>query len=413
MPSEPIKLQTAFADYTLESIIGEGGAGRVYSGRNAVGEPVAIKLLTNASKDKRQRFKNEIGFLASVKHPNLVPVLDHGYSVENKVSGPFYVMPRFQESLRDLIHKGLRPDDVLPAFSQILDGIEAAHFHGAIHRDIKPENILVKGEGKILAIADFGVAEFTDDAMITLVETGPQQRLANFQYAAPEQRTKGQKSGKASDIYAIGLILNEMFTGIVPHGTSYKLISNTSPEHAYLDDLVAQMIAQSPISRPNSIEDVKNRIQKFKFDAVQKQKISQISSTVIPQGEIDDPLAYEPPVIIVVSWENNMLSIKLNQKISAGWAEVLKFRLGSYSSTMSVTPSSFNFAGDLAKVSVSEGEAQRVVDFFKQWLPRATSVYKMEQEAELQRRQRQLQEKLAQDRAREEQLLRVNNSLTF
>jgi serine/threonine protein kinase len=101
-------------------------------------------------------------------------------------------------------------------FSQILDGVEAAHLQNVIHRDLKPENILCDQNFATIAIADFGTARFTEDILATAIETGPSQRLANFQYAAPEQRTVGGDVQATADIYALGLMLNELFTGSVP-----------------------------------------------------------------------------------------------------------------------------------------------------------------------------------------------------
>ena len=129
-----------------------------------------------------------------------------------------------------------------------------------MHRDLKPENILHDRRNDRLAIADFGVAQFSEDLIATLVETAPTQRLANFQYAAPEQRTPGGTITAQTDIYALGLILNEMFTGNVPHGTQFRVIGDVAPAFAFLDPLILQMLAQSPSERPGSIGDIKGSI---------------------------------------------------------------------------------------------------------------------------------------------------------
>ena len=150
-------------------------------------------------------------------------------------------MRRYQCSLRKLMGDGISSDAVLPLFSNILDGVEAAHLKGVVHRDLKPENILYDGDSGTLAIADFGTARFTEDIVATLVETGDEQRLANFQYAAPEQRKPGQPVGVPADLYALGLILNEMFTGVVPQGTEYQPISSVSEEDAFLDEVIAML----------------------------------------------------------------------------------------------------------------------------------------------------------------------------
>jgi serine/threonine protein kinase len=131
-----------------------------------------------------------------------------------------------------------------------------------------------------------------------MVETKPTERLANFQYAAPEQRSAGAKVTLAADIYALGLILNELFTRATPHGTDYRQIGAVAPELAFLDPTVAQMIKQSADERPTSIAAVKQLIQKYRADAVSQQKLSAIDKTVIKASEIDDPLAIEPPRLV-------------------------------------------------------------------------------------------------------------------
>lgn len=213
----PLLFETAFSSYVADELIGEGGAGKVYAAKAGDGTAVAVKLLAEdrASKDKRSRFKNEIAFLEKNKHGSIVMVLDYGLLQSKPLSGPFYVMPRYDTSLRGLMREGISPDSVLPLFSQLLDGVEAAHLQGVVHRDLKPENVLYQRTSRTLAIADFGIARFTEDLLATWVETAPAQRMANFQYAAPEQRVQGQNVGVPADMYALGLMLNELFTGVV------------------------------------------------------------------------------------------------------------------------------------------------------------------------------------------------------
>jgi serine/threonine protein kinase len=260
----PIDLETTFDTYRLDEVIGEGGCGRVYGGQGLDGSPVAIKVLNkNVSSDKRRRFKNELAFLSRNQHKNIVTAIDHGIALSGSVIGPFYVMPRYHTSLRGLMAAGIKPDHVLPYFSQILDGVEAAHLLGIIHRDLKPENILFNQNSDTLAIADFGAARFVEDLMITTVETGPAQRLANFQYAAPEQRTPNTPVGHTADIWALGMILNEMYTASVPHGTEYQTISQSAPAFGFLDEIVRLAIRQDPAERQASVEEVKVQIMKY------------------------------------------------------------------------------------------------------------------------------------------------------
>lgn len=404
----PVPYETTFGTYLVDEQLGEGGAGRVYGGVAPDRSPVAIKVLTNSSADKRARFQNEIAFLQANRHPNIVTVIDHGLAVNGKISFPFYVMPRYEGSMRNLLRKRIAQNSVLPFFSQVLDGVEAAHLKGVVHRDLKPENILYQEQ--TLAIADFGTARFTEDLLIALVQTGPADRLANFLYAAPEQRVQGAKVTASADIYALGLMLNEMFTGAVPHGTDYVKIGAVSQQHEYLDPIVERMLRQSATDRLASISDVKTLLIKAGAEALSLQRISTIDQAVIKVGEIDEPLAFEPPKLIAADWNGGVLRLTLDRPVTRAWIQALQ-NMGNFSSVMGKTPSTFSFSGDQATVGARENEAQRIIDFFKQWLPAATQNLRHNLEAEVQRRETQQREKLRQERVAEQQRIEVNSRL--
>jgi serine/threonine protein kinase len=410
----PINVQTAFGSYTLDEIIGEGGSGRVYAGSSADGQAVAIKLLSQerASRDKKARFKREIAFLLRNTHANIVTVTDFGVASDPKLSGSFYVMKRYDTSLRQLISAGLQPSKALSLFLKILDGVEAAHLRGTVHRDLKPENVLSDSQGSSPVVADFGIASFTEDLLVTSAETAPTQRLANFQYAAPEQRTAGRQITSAADIYALGLMLNEMFTGSVPHGTEFRTISQVSSEVGYLDQIVAQMLRQNPSERPASIAIVKDLLQRHQAEQVSLQKLSQITREVVKVDEIDDPLALEPPKIVGVNWNNGSLTIKLDRPVNEAWINALR-NMGNYSSAMNRGPETFQFKGTEARVSSNDHEAQNIINHFKGWLPQATRVLKQHLEQKAAHEAHQRAEALRRAKEAEERLIRVNKNLTF
>ncbi len=166
---KPVSFETTFGVYVVDELIGEGGAGRVYGGVGPDGTPIALKVLAEerTTDDKRRRFKNELSFLARNKHPNIVTVIDRGVARGGKIAGLFYVMHRYQSSLRHLMNERISPDDVLPFFSDILDGIEAAHFQDVVHRDLKPENVLYNRDPRTLAIADFGTELLPGNRTVT------------------------------------------------------------------------------------------------------------------------------------------------------------------------------------------------------------------------------------------------------
>lgn len=408
----PILFETTFGAYRADELIGEGGAGRVYGGTDAEAAPVAIKVLARdrATADRRRRFKNEIAFLDRRSHPSLVKVIDHGIATGPETGGPFYVMRRYDGSLRDPMRAGLQPAEAMRLFSLVLDGVEAAHLHGAVHRDLKPENILYEGSSGTIAIADFGVASFTDDVVVTLVETSPDQRLANFQYAAPEQRVRGAGVGRPADIYALGLILNEMFTGNVPHGTGYRLIGQVAADFAYLDEIVERMLRQGPQERPDSINAVKMEIQRRQADVVSLQKLSKIDGAVIKSAEIDEPLAEVPPRLVDYDWNNGQLELILDRTVNQQWVNALQ-NMGAYKSLMGKGPDRFFFRGNRAVIQATEHEVQQLIDYFKEWLPAGTRKLKASLEEDARQAEARQREALYREREAEEQRLRIRRNV--
>lgn len=101
-----------------------------------------------------------------------------------------------------------------------------------------------------VVLADFGIAHFSEDVLLSAVETDNQERLANFSYAAPEQRVRGAKVGASTDIWALGLILNELFTGKLILGKGHELIASVAPDYVEFDDLIELMLRQSLEERP-------------------------------------------------------------------------------------------------------------------------------------------------------------------
>jgi serine/threonine protein kinase len=139
---------TPFGTYRAVKILGEGGSGQVFAAVGDDGKRYAIKLLDseNASTEKARRFKNEILFGTRNQYKNIVSISDHGLWIADTVALPFYVMPQYAGTLRQAIKAGLKPEQVLPLFGQILDGLQVAHLLGVVHRDIKPENILLDSD---------------------------------------------------------------------------------------------------------------------------------------------------------------------------------------------------------------------------------------------------------------------------
>jgi serine/threonine protein kinase len=181
----------------------------VYEVKNSAGETFALKCLApeRVNADRLKRFKNEIAFCQKQDHSNVVKVLDTGTTNLKGTKVPFYVMRQYTGTLRTHM-RGLQAGNVLKAFSQLLDGVEAAHLLSVWHRDIKPENVLWDQTVGSLVLSDFGIAHFEVEEIYTAVETQAAARMANFLYSAPEQRVRGAKVDHRADIFSLGLILN-------------------------------------------------------------------------------------------------------------------------------------------------------------------------------------------------------------
>lgn len=202
-----------------------------------------------------------------------------------------------------------------------------------------------------LVIADFGVAEFAQDELYTLVETKPTTRLANFRYAAPEQRNRGGISGQRTDLFALGLILNEMFTGEVPHGTGYPTVGSIAPQFEYLDELVSSMIRQRAADRPQSVDVVKRELIGRRLSFVERQELSRLKQTVIPSSEVDDPIVADPIRLVDADWDDSILTLTLSQVVNQKWVRAIEGNYGR-TSIMGKGPEAFTFQGDKASVSV-------------------------------------------------------------
>jgi serine/threonine protein kinase len=373
---KPIQLETAFRKYTRGPLLGEGGAGHVYHATDDSGGVHAIKILRaeGAPSEKRKRFQNEIRFCSGHDHAHVLSVTDTGVYTTGSSSAPFYVMSLYSSSLRYLLKQGVQPNQVLPLFTQILNGVEAAHLQKVIHRDLKPENILYDAERKRLVVADFGIAHFEEEELYTAVETRDALRMANFQYAAPEQRTRGGIVDHRADIFALGLMLNEMFTGDVPHGTGYKPIAAAAPPYAYLDELVAAMLRQVPSERPLSIAKIKDELIARGHDFVHQQRLSALKQTVVVDSDIDDPLVLNPIELSRWDYQNGMLIFYLSRPINEMWAQAFR-KPKTGTSVMNKGPETFVLQGNEARISASEHNASDVLKYFKEWLAPVNQAY--------------------------------------
>ncbi len=401
-------LETASTIYRVEAQIGGGGAGIVYRVTDEGGRMWAAKVLNpaRATRSNRKRFKNEIAFAQNAGHPNIVALVDHGLTTVAGETTPFYVMACYAGSLKALIAKGTPVPNALSLFTKALDGVEAAHLMGAVHRDLKPANIVYDTDVSSLLIADFGIARFSEDLLATLVETQPDERLANFEYAAPEQRRPGGVIDHRADIFALGLILYEMLMGDVPHGVGVPAISTVHPDLAFLDPLLESMRAQSPGARPQTIADVKQRLQIAGGIEATKQRLNSTLTKVIPAGDIDDPLVVEPIRIESVTFDEGRLVFVFQKQATPRWFSV--FQRVNFGSATGGTPGEFRFHANAISVAVqNERTVKIMMDQAQRWVGLANDDYRRVIERELRQREDDARKALEVVRAQEEQRLRM------
>lgn len=412
MAKAPDSFESPFNVYSVTGVVGEGGSGRVFAVKDTDGRGFALKCLfpDRVNTERRKRFKNEIDFCSKQRHRNLIQVTDSGLAIWDGKKCPFYVMPLVPTTLRVLIDKKLAPDGVLPIFNQILDGLEAAHLLGVVHRDLKPENILYHPQQNQIVIADFGIAHFEEDIIATAVETEATARMANLRYSAPEQRTKGTAVDLRADIFALGLILNEMFTGSVPQGAGYATIAPISSQFAYLDPLVDKMIQHNPEARPATIEEIKKELIGRRNEFVAFQELDEKRREVVPAST---PPLVEPIQLVDVDWRQGTLILKLNREPEHGWVQRFQNPRGSWPSVMGAEPHNFRFNRDTATIQTREQDAQQVVNHFKEYVEMATRGYSADLASQAKRIEMEQREKLRRQVEEAEARARLRKNLKF
>ena len=373
-------LRSALSEYTVGDQIGAGGGGTVFAATRDDDLAVAVKVLNPAhGSEKWRRFRNELGFCQRNTDPRLITVSDAGLAETSGGAAPFYVMPRFKGTLRQRIGTGVSHDQAKELGLAMLDAVETAHLLKVVHRDIKPENFLWNGNDRELVLTDFGAAHFHEDDLLTSVETAPGSRLANFEYAAPEQRRRGAVVDQRADLYAVGLVLHELFTKVVPHGTGYVAIAAVAPAYGYVDEIVTWLIQNEPSARPESIDAIRLRLTALQHEAGARQRISELDRAVVPLDFADDPFVASPPRVTGVDFRGNELHLALSTTVATKWLSV--FQGCNYGSALlGAGPRDFRFSGRSAVIGFAYSQptaenAQRVVDDFKRFLNIASAEY--------------------------------------
>jgi predicted Ser/Thr protein kinase len=262
--------------YRVVGQLGKGGMGEVYRADDLkLGQPVALKFLPERlSKDAAmlERFRREVRTARKVSHPNVCRVFDIG-----EVEGQQFLSMEYidGEDLSSLLRRiGRLPEDkAIEIARQLCAGLTAAHEEGVLHRDLKPANIMIDGRGRA-RITDFGLAGLSDEFR------GHEIRSGTPAYMSPEQLA-GKEVSIKSDIYSLGLLLYEVFTGrrAFPADT--------------LDEIIRQRESNTPASISSFIKDVDPLVERVIGRCLEKDPSKRPGSALqvaaaLPGG---DPLA--------------------------------------------------------------------------------------------------------------------------
>ena len=254
-------LDDLFEDITVEAVIGKGGMGAVYRGRQeSLDRTVAIKILPSevaGDGGLSKRFRREAIAMGRLQHPNIVAIYDSG-----EVGGFYYLLMEYVHgtNVRELIKLGeLDPESSTRIVTKICEALEHAHRSGYVHRDIKPENILVTDSGEV-RVADFGLAKLVglerqaeEFAQSNLTREGMMVGTPN--YLAPEHVKQGRVADPRNDIFSLGVMFYEMLTGDLPKG-HFPPPSKSRSVDVRLDSIVLKAMSLEPEQRYQTISNM-------------------------------------------------------------------------------------------------------------------------------------------------------------
>lgn len=262
----------AVGPYKIVEYVGQGGMATIFKAYQAtLDRYVALKVIHPALKEDPSfttRLKREAAIIANLNHPNIVTVYDFG-----EFEGIPFLVLRFIEgkTLKAVLQdQRLETSQILEIIRPVAEALTYAHTRGVLHRDVKPSNILIDPEGHVY-LTDFGLARLLRTGESTLSRD---MLIGSPQYISPEQ-AKGENADVRSDIYALGIVLFEMFTGRVPFSgeTPYATIiaqinDPLPPPRSFnptippaVEQVLLKALAKNPGERYSSVREMIRALQ--------------------------------------------------------------------------------------------------------------------------------------------------------
>lgn len=288
-PSAESRTRVLGGRFVLEEEIGRGGFAEVFRAidrkqTDPGNMPVAVKVLHNLTDEALRRRRRELRVLEGIDHPNVIPILGQGDAAED---GYYYVMPLARGSLVQFADEfeGDNRAGLLDLMKQICAGLDHVHREGVLHRDLKPGNIL-RFEPDRWVLADFGLAVEVERQTTTITAT--RAGLGTPWYTAPEQWSDAAEVDERTDIFSLGRILQELYTGErgmeVPPGDLRRVIvraTATRPEerHASVEEFLTDLeraVDATDTTRWESPEETAQRhLQRLRFQEPTREELDE------------------------------------------------------------------------------------------------------------------------------------------
>lgn len=277
-PHPPSSQLVLDGKYRLDGLLGEGAVGDVYRATHLrLQKSFALKLLKPGlalDPFSRARFEREAEALGRLRHPNIVTVTDSG--IDPGSGAPYLVMELLEgvPLSRILDERPLPLERALPILEAIAEAVDAAHAKGILHRDLKPGNVLLCGAERTVKVLDFGLAEISGSPPLAGRGPDPREEPAarltatgdlpgTPLYVAPEL-IRGDRAGRASDLYSFAVIAYELLTGEPPfRGSIAEVLSGhleREPPRSSLSPEIwralRQALAKDPEQRPKTAREI-------------------------------------------------------------------------------------------------------------------------------------------------------------